>query len=461
LLNDSGDIFFYDNAGQASFVFDADSDVTINNNQDARDFIVKSDGSASMLAVDGTNDKVGVKTSSPRTTFNVISAYDTVDNILANGSYAASFTSSSSGNTGRAQGIQIGGTESNTRGAAILGEAQSTGNNTDLIFATSAAAATPTEKVRITDTGFVGIGTGSTVNAQLELSGTTPYLRFTRAGTPTWEIRNNNHATGYGLSFYSVTDSKQLASFQQDEAVFNEDGSTINFRVESNNKSNMFLVDGTNDKVGIGGTSSPDALLHLWTQNSGSGSGGAAGNADELLLENNSNCGLTILTENLASIHFGKEADNDIGKITYNMSTNDMTFTTNTTGNMTLRSDGDLSLSSSKHLNFNDKADMTAATASTTATTQTAVYSFSTTDYTGAKLLVCVTDSTATERYITELLVTHDGTTAVSTEYGQVATDTALATFDVDISGGNVRLLATPASTNSMAFKVMSTQLMA
>jgi hypothetical protein len=57
--------------------------------------------------------------------------------------------------------------------------------------------------------------------------------------------------------------------------------------------------------------------------------------------------------------------------------------------------------------------------------------------------------------------VTHDGSTAVSTEYGQVATDTALATFDVDISGGNVRLLATPASTNSMTFKVMSTQLLA
>jgi hypothetical protein len=97
----------------------------------------------------------------------------------------------------------------------------------------------------------------------------------------------------------------------------------------------------------------------------------------------------------------------------------------------------------------------------TSATTQTAVYSFSATNFTGAKLIVCVTDSTATERYITELLVTHDGTTAVATEYGQVATDTALATFDVDISGGNVRLLATPASSNSMTFKVMSTQLLA
>ena len=63
-------------------------------------------------------------------------------------------------------------------------------------------------------------------------------------------------------------------------------------------------------------------------------------------------------------------------------------------------------------------------------------------------------DSVATERSITEILITHDGTTAVATEYAQVNTATALATFDVDISGGNVRILATPASTNSTAFTV-------
>jgi hypothetical protein len=136
-----------------------------------------------------------------------------------------------------------------------------------------------------------------------------------------------------------------------------------------------------------------------------------------------------------------------------NSQTNGIRFQTGTTTRVHMKSGGEVEL--------DGKAALDTLSTDTTSTSTTAVYSFSATTYTGAKLLVCVTDSTATERYITEVLVTHDGTTAVATEYGQVATDTALATFDVDISSGSVRLLATPASSNSMTFKVMSTQLLA
>ena len=93
-------------------------------------------------------------------------------------------------------------------------------------------------------------------------------------------------------------------------------------------------------------------------------------------------------------------------------------------------------------------------TQTTTATTQVTVASYNATTYDGIKVVITAHDSAATERSITELLITHDGTTAVATEYAQVNTATALATFDVDISGGNVRILATPASTNSTAFTV-------
>ncbi len=93
-------------------------------------------------------------------------------------------------------------------------------------------------------------------------------------------------------------------------------------------------------------------------------------------------------------------------------------------------------------------------TQTTTAVTQVTVASYNATTYDGIKVVITAHDSAATERSITELLITHDGTTAVATEYAQVNTATALATFDVDISGGNVRILATPASTNSTAFTV-------
>ena len=93
-------------------------------------------------------------------------------------------------------------------------------------------------------------------------------------------------------------------------------------------------------------------------------------------------------------------------------------------------------------------------TQTTSAVTQVTVASYNATTYDGIKVVITMHDSVATERSITELLITHDGTTAVATEYAQVNTATALATFDVDISGGNVRILATPASTNSTAFTV-------
>jgi hypothetical protein len=53
--------------------------------------------------------------------------------------------------------------------------------------------------------------------------------------------------------------------------------------------------------------------------------------------------------------------------------------------------------------------------------------------------------------------VTHDGTTAYATEYGTIATDSDLATFDVDISGSDVRLLATGTSATSTSYKVAET----
>lgn len=89
-------------------------------------------------------------------------------------------------------------------------------------------------------------------------------------------------------------------------------------------------------------------------------------------------------------------------------------------------------------------------TATTTGTTQTAVATYAISDYIGLELTVVANDGT--DRTITKLLVVHDGTTAVSTQYGEVNTDTTLATFDVDISGGNVRLLATAASATSTSY---------
>ena len=95
-------------------------------------------------------------------------------------------------------------------------------------------------------------------------------------------------------------------------------------------------------------------------------------------------------------------------------------------------------------------------TVTTTSTTQTALGSYAAATSLGIEITVIATDTVATERTITKLLVTHDGTTAVATQYGEVNTATAMASYDVDISGSNVRLLATAASANSTNFTAVA-----
>jgi hypothetical protein len=104
---------------------------------------------------------------------------------------------------------------------------------------------------------------------------------------------------------------------------------------------------------------------------------------------------------------------------------------------------------------LDDGTELVSETATLATTTETAIASFSLSAHIGAKLVVQITDSSTGERQISELLVTHDGTDAFATEYGVVHTGTdPLASFDVDTDLGNVRLLATAASSNSTEYKV-------
>jgi hypothetical protein len=94
-------------------------------------------------------------------------------------------------------------------------------------------------------------------------------------------------------------------------------------------------------------------------------------------------------------------------------------------------------------------------TANTTSTTQTAIATYAYASYVGGEFLITADDGT--ERTITKLLIVHDGTTAVATQFGEVNTDAALATFDVDISGSDFRILATAASASSTDYTVIAT----
>jgi hypothetical protein len=90
--------------------------------------------------------------------------------------------------------------------------------------------------------------------------------------------------------------------------------------------------------------------------------------------------------------------------------------------------------------------------------TRTQIASFAASSFRSGKLLVQAYNSVTGEVQISELLIAHNGTTASSTEYGIVYTGiNSFTSYDVDISGSNVRLMATGASTNSTQYKVSET----
>jgi hypothetical protein len=60
-----------------------------------------------------------------------------------------------------------------------------------------------------------------------------------------------------------------------------------------------------------------------------------------------------------------------------------------------------------------------------------------------------------TNFHTTKIIALHDGTTAYHTEYGSIFNNVGVSTYNVDVSGGNIRLLATPSSASSTNFKVL------
>lgn len=85
-----------------------------------------------------------------------------------------------------------------------------------------------------------------------------------------------------------------------------------------------------------------------------------------------------------------------------------------------------------------------------TSTSQFSLDTFAKANFRAARYIVAMSEGT--NFHSTEIMLIHDGSTVTLTQYGTLK-DTNLATFDADISGDNVRLLATPASTNSTVIK--------
>jgi hypothetical protein len=121
-----------------------------------------------------------------------------------------------------------------------------------------------------------------------------------------------------------------------------------------------------------------------------------------------------------------------------------------------LRSDQDGALIGSLTLKNRIRTDAKSASPSSFAKVQIA--SFLASSYSSAKYTIQSTDTVTNEVQISELLVVHNGTTAIATEYGTIHTsENPNATYDVDIDDGDVRLLAQRISSNVVQYTISET----
>ena len=129
------------------------------------------------------------------------------------------------------------------------------------------------DKIHIVSTGL-GINGTSTINADLHLGAASPHIDIGPAGGNRGKVGfdSNNVFIGSTSGTGEVILKNNIGSTDGPEAsgdelarfgdtiIFNESGNDLDFRVESDNKANMFLVDAGADAVLIGGGASENFL---------------------------------------------------------------------------------------------------------------------------------------------------------------------------------------------------------
>ena len=101
--------------------------------------------------------------------------------------------------------------------------------------------------------------------------------------------------------------------------------------------------------------------------------------------------------------------------------------------------------------------NITVSSVTTASTDEVALDVFDFDQFRSARYQIQV--SSGSNYHTVEFIIVHDGSSTYNTEFAIVKTDSSLASFNSDISSGNVRLLVTPSSANSTTFKAIRTSI--
>jgi len=228
----------------------ADKHAVFNENGVDADFRVESDGNANMLFVDGGNNRVGVGTGTPSTTF------DVQGSTLINGD------------------LLIGATDAGNKSITIAGGATGNEEGGEIRLATAADHDGTYDFYRI-DVNQDDFRIGRQGQTDFTITSTGAATFNSSVSTPTLSSPD-------GTSILTLANSGE-AQFGRG-IVVNEAGLDSDFRVESDGNANMLFVDAGNNVVCVGGTTvetadhfeviSSDATTNLRIRNSNAGATG-------------------------------------------------------------------------------------------------------------------------------------------------------------------------------------------
>ena len=344
-----------------------------------------------------------------------------------------------------------------------------------------------------TATTFVGSLTGTASNAtQLNSQSASYYLDYNNfSNTPTIPTNNNQLTNGAGFITGSALNASNLSSGTIPDARFPStlpaiDGSALTgIAVTDNIRTNTnatFL-----QNVNVSGTTTATTFIGNLTGNvtgnvsgtSGSTTGNAAtatklatartiagvsfdGSSDISLNNNAITNGAGFITSSgTAASAQGLTGSPNITVTNVNAVDAIISGNLSVAGTITSLDQNDILatgiITASSGVDLGDPGIVTLSsdTLTTTSTSADTVASVSATVNRSATFQVQVTRGT--QYHMTTINVIHDGTNAFLSEYGTIRTGEILATFDADISSGNLRLRVTPTSTASTVFKLSKT----